>query len=110
MDQIRQTAASLAARVRSSPAGERAILEIAAGLAIFRARVFRGRLWDCEVESWSRILSVILNWLNIGAAVPNVARFRTDATGAIRVRLSCLVLRWRYVPTTKLQFRNGSGT
>jgi hypothetical protein len=50
MDQIRQTAASLAARVRSSPAGERAILEIAAGLAIFRARVFRGRLWDCEVE------------------------------------------------------------
>jgi hypothetical protein len=39
-----------------------------------------------------------------------VTRFRMNATGAISVLFSCLILWWLYLPAVKLQFRNGSGT
>ena len=57
-------------------------------------------------KNWSRTLSLVLNWINVIAAVANVARLRIE--GVISVLLSCLVLWWLSMPAVKLGFRAGS--
>jgi hypothetical protein len=96
--------------VRSSPADERAFMEIASGLGVFFALpYFVVGWWIWKWKSWSRILSPVLNWLNVGVAVLTVGRSGINATGSSSVALSCLVL-WWYVPATQLQFGSLSGT
>lgn len=61
-------------------------------------------------KNWGRILSLVLNWLNVVATVVNVSRLVNSPQGIIGVVLSCLVLRWLSLPAVKLAFQRGSGT
>ena len=61
-------------------------------------------------RNWSRISSLVLNWLNVIAAVWSVVRQRINPTSAISVLLSCLVLWWLSTPEVKFQFLNRSRT
>ena len=58
-------------------------------------------------KNWGRKVSLVLNWLNVVAAVVELPRIRTNSKGVISVLLSCLVLWWLSVPTVKLKFRRG---
>jgi hypothetical protein len=58
-------------------------------------------------KGWGRKVSLVLNWLNVVAAVVELPRIRTNSTGVVGVLLSCLVLWWLSVPTVKLKFRRG---
>jgi hypothetical protein len=96
--------------VRSSPADERAFLEIASGLALFFALPYFVVGWGISKwKGWSRILPLILIRLNTGVAVLTVGRSRINATTSSSVALSGLVL-WSYLPATQLQFRSRSET
>lgn len=61
-------------------------------------------------KNWSRILSLVLNWLNVIATVVNVSRLRNNPQGIVGVLVSCLVLWWLSLPAVKLVFRRRSAT
>ena len=82
------------AEVMSGVAGTLAVLYLVVGWGILRRK------------NWSRTLSLVLNWINVIAAVANVARLQIE--GVVSVLLSCLVLWWPSMPAVKLEFRRQS--
>jgi hypothetical protein len=84
--------------------------EVVWGLGVLFSILYSATGWGIlKWKNWSRGLSLVLNWLNVIAAVINVARLRTNVAGAIGVVLSCLVLWWLSMPAVKLQFRGRTG-
>jgi hypothetical protein len=80
----------------------KAISGVAAPLAVLYLVVGWGIL---RRKSWSRTVSIVLNWMNVGAGAISVARLGNNPEGAINVLLSCLVLWGLSMPAVKLEFR-----
>ena len=59
-------------------------------------------------RNWGRTFSLVLNWMNVFAALVSMARLRIEAI--ISVLLSCLVLWWLSLPVVKLEFRRAGET
>ena len=57
-------------------------------------------------KNWSRSVALVLNWINVVAAVLNLRRIWIE--GVVSVLLSCLVLWWLSKPAVKLGFRRGN--
>jgi hypothetical protein len=92
---------------RSSPEDVLGLKEVAV-FAIPMALIYFITGWGIlKWRNWGRKVSLVLNWLNVVAAVVELPRIRSHSTGVIGVLLSCLVLWWLSVPTVKLKFRRG---
>jgi cytochrome b561 len=59
-------------------------------------------------KNWSRTLSLVLNWINVVAAVVTLARHSDNPEAFVGVLLSCLVLWWLSVPVVKMEFQRRS--
>jgi len=57
-------------------------------------------------KNWGRILALGLNWINVLAAVVQMARL--EIKGGISLVASCLALWWLSMPAVKLMFREMS--
>jgi hypothetical protein len=94
--------------VRSAPEDIN-IAEVMSGVAATLGVLYLVVGWGIlKWKYWSRILSLVLNWINVIAAAANIARLQIE--GVISVLLSCLVLWWLSMPAVKLAFRAESET
>ena len=58
-------------------------------------------------KNWSRILALVLNWINLVLAALQIGRIGVE--GVLSALVSCLVLWWLSMPTVKLAFRSAIG-
>lgn len=59
--------------------------------------------------NWSRYIALILNWLNLLAALFNVVHQRLSLEALVGVLLSCFLIWWLSVPAVKREFQANRG-
>lgn len=85
------------------------IAEVVTAIAVPFAALYLIVGWGIfEWKNWSRTASLVLNWINVAAAVLNVARFRMNPDGVLGVLISCAVLWWLSTSAVRLKFCAGS--
>jgi hypothetical protein len=94
--------------VRSAPEDIN-IAEVMSGVAATLAVLYLVVGWGIlKWKHWSRVVSIVLNWINVVGGAVSVARLRVNPEGVISSLLSCLVLWWLAMPAVKLEFQRRS--
>jgi hypothetical protein len=87
---------------------DRSLIKVLIAVAIPLCAIYVVAGWGIlNWKNWSRILALVLNWINLVLAAVQIRQIGVE--GILSAVASCLVLWWLSMPAVKLAFRSGIG-